>query len=470
MYTDDTVVVVGAGLAGCEAAWQIAQHGVRCRLLEMRPGRMTPAHRSGALAELVCSNSFGSALPDRAAGLLQEEMRRCGSIVMEAAADNKVPAGGALAVDRDAFAAQVTAEIGAHPLIRLERVHVSQVPISRPAVIATGPLTSDDLAESLARTAGRRRLFFYDAMAPLVEADSINMDICFPASRYGRGDSELGDYLNCPLNREQYDRLVRELVAADKAPLREFEQRDGGFFEGCLPVEEIARRGELALAYGPLRPVGLTDPRTGRRPYAVVQLRRDNRAATMYNMVGFQTNLTYPEQKRVLRLVPGLEAARFVRLGQMHRNTFLNSPSLLRPTLEMKGHPGLFIAGQLAGIEGYVGSIASGWLAGINAARTALGQILLSLPIETMAGALMDYVANADVADFQPMKANFGILPRPLHAPKRKRDRSAALSARALSAMERFLAVRLCAPNAQGPEANEMMAGASQMLAAVQEV
>jgi methylenetetrahydrofolate--tRNA-(uracil-5-)-methyltransferase len=367
------LVVIGGGLAGSEAAWQAAQRGLAVTLYEMRPETTTPAHVTGNLAELVCSNSLGSNLVDRAPGLLKEELRRLGSLVVDCADVTAVPAGGALAVDREAFAQEVTNRIEGHPRIELRREQATAIPKDRGTVIATGPLTSEALANELAALTGSEHLYFYDAMAPIVVADSIDTTVCFRASRYGHGEGE-GDYLNCPMTRGEYDRFVSALLEAETAPLREFEREDPQFFEACLPVEVLARRGQKALAYGPLKPVGLTDPRTGTRPYAVVQLRQDNQAATLYNLVGFQTNLRWSEQERILRLIPGLEEAEFVRLGQMHRNTFLNSPRLLRPTLQYRGRDDLFFAGQITGTEGYIGSVASGLVAGLNAARQAGGQ------------------------------------------------------------------------------------------------
>jgi len=429
------VTVVGGGLAGSEAAWQAAELGVRVVLYEMRPRRMTPAHVGDRLAELVCSNSLGSDLPDRAPGLLKAELRRLGSLVLACADETRVPAGGALAVDRERFAAEVTRRIESHPRIRVVREEVTEVP-EGPAVIATGPLTSDALAGAIGALTGQEHLYFYDAMAPIVAAGSIDLSVAFRASRYGRGGA---DYINCPMTEEEYDRFVAALVTAERIPLREFEREDPRFFEGCLPIEVMAARGRDALAYGPLRPVGLVDPRTGRRPYAVVQLRQDDLAGTLYNMVGFQTNLRYGEQERVFRLIPGLERAEFVRYGQMHRNTFLNAPLLLEPTMAFRGRPGLFFAGQITGVEGYVGSVGSGWVAGVNAARFVLGREPLLLPRTTMLGALCHYVSRADPAAFQPMKANFGLLP-PLSPPVRnKRKRYQAYAARALADLERVL-------------------------------
>jgi methylenetetrahydrofolate--tRNA-(uracil-5-)-methyltransferase len=433
------LIVVGGGLAGSEAAWQAAERGVRVTLYEMRPLKTTPAHVTDRLAELVCSNSLGSDLPDRAPGLLKAELRRLGSLIMEAAGVAAVPAGGALAVDRDLFAAAVTERIQAHPRITLQRKQVTRVP-DAPTVIATGPLTSPALSDDVARLTGHEHLYFYDAMAPIVAADSIDMALAFRGSRYGRGESEAGDYINCPLDELQYRAFVQALVSAEMAPLRQFELEDPHFFEGCLPVEEMARRGEQALAFGPLRPVGLVDPRTGQRPFAVVQLRQDDMAATLYNMVGFQTNLRWGEQERVFRMIPGLAQAEFVRLGQMHRNTFINAPALLKPTMQFRRREDLFFAGQITGVEGYVGSAATGWLAGFNAARLLRGREPVALPRETMLGALCRYVTHAAAEDFQPMKANFGLMP-PLAPPvRRKRERYRAYAGRSLRALEEWMA------------------------------
>ncbi len=430
-----TLTIIGGGLAGSEAAWQAAERGVDVLLYEMRPHKMTPAHVSDRLGELVCSNSLGSDLPDRAAGLLKAELRRLGSLVLACADQTRVPAGGALAVDRELFAAAVTAHIESHPRIQVVRREVTAIP-DGPLVIATGPLTSDALAAAIAALTGQEHLYFYDALAPIVTAESIDMRVAFRASRYGKGEA---DYINCPMTKEEYDRFVEALVTAERIPLRQFEREDPRFFEGCLAVEVMAERGHDTLAFGPLRPVGLTDPRTGRRPYAVVQLRQDNLAGTLYNLVGFQTNLRYGEQERVFRLIPGLERAEFVRYGQMHRNTFINAPALLEPTMEFRRREGLFFAGQITGVEGYVGSIGSGWVAGVNAARRILGQEPLTLPRETMLGALCHYVSRAEPSAFQPMKANFGLLP-PLEPPVRnKRKRYRAYVARALAALDALL-------------------------------
>jgi len=449
----EKLTIVGGGLAGVEAAWQAAERGIEVELYEMRPLRTTPAHLTDRLAELVCSNSLGSDLPDRAPGLLKAELRRLGSLILTCADAARVPAGGALAVDREEFAARVTRAIESHPRIRLVRQEVMEVPAG-PVIIASGPLTSPALAAAIARLTGADYLYFYDAMAPIVYLDSVNLDVAFRASRYDRGSEDTGDYLNCPLSRAEYERFVDELLAAERIELRDFERdiADGRvvaaacglepdrFFEGCLPIEVLAARGRQALAFGPMRPVGLIDPRTGRRPYAVVQLRRDNLAGTLYNLVGFQTNLKWPEQKRVFRLIPGLEEAEFARYGQMHRNTFLNAPTLLRPTLQFRGRDDLFFAGQITGVEGYIGNAGTGLVAGVNAARLVRGEAPLVLPIETMLGALCHYVTHAESASFQPMKANFGLLPPLANPPHGKRERYAAYSRRALAVLGRWMA------------------------------
>ena len=435
------LTIVGGGLAGAEAAWQAAERGLAVSLHEMRPHKITPAHVTDKLAELVCSNSLGSDLPDRAPGLLKAELRRMGSLILRCAEVAKVPAGGALAVDRQVFARLVTEHIESHPNIRLHREEVRAVP-DGPTIIATGPLTSNALAEDLGHLTGEEYLYFYDALAPIATADSINMEIAFRASRYGRGEEAEGDYVNCPMTEAEYTRFVDALLAAERITLREFEREDPQFFEGCLPIEVLAARGRDAPAFGPMRPVGLTDPRTGKRPYAVVQLRQDNLAGTLYNLVGFQTNIRWKAQAEVMRLIPGLENAEFVRFGQMHRNTFVNSPVLLRPTMQFHSRDDLFFAGQIMGVEGYVGNAGTGLLAGVNAARLLGGQPLLTLPLDTMLGALAHYVTHADPADFQPMKANFGLLP-PLDPPVRnKRQRQAAYARRALASLDDCLAAQ----------------------------
>ncbi|MDW8053698.1 MAG: FADH(2)-oxidizing methylenetetrahydrofolate--tRNA-(uracil(54)-C(5))-methyltransferase TrmFO [Anaerolineae bacterium] len=432
MPSEPTILVIGGGLAGCEAAWQIAERGGKVRLYEMRPRKMTPAHTSGYLAELVCSNSLGADQEDKAPGLLKREMRALGSLILACAERAAVPAGGALAVDREIFARLVTERIESHPNIEVAREEVTRLPEDAIAVVATGPLTSDALAEDIARLSGSEHLYFWDAIAPIVTVDSIDFSIAFRGGRYGRNQSEEGDYINCPMTREEYERFVDALLSAETVTLRDFELQDERFFEGCLPIEVMARRGREALAFGPLRPVGIRDPRTGKRPYAVVQLRQDNVAGTLYNIVGFQTNLKFPEQERVFRLIPGLQNAEFVRYGQMHRNTFINAPVLLEPTLRFKPRPTLFFAGQITGVEGYAGNAATGLLAGINALRLARGEALITLPQTTMLGALCHYITHADPKHFQPMKANFGILPPLAQPPRDKHARGLAYAERAL--------------------------------------
>ncbi len=433
--------VIGGGLAGSEAAWQAAERGLTVALYEMRPRQTTPAHVGGSLAELVCSNSLGSNLTDRAPGLLKEELRRLGSLVIECADATAVPAGGALAVDREAFAQMVTARIAGHPRITVHRREVTTIPQRMPVVVATGPLTSPALAGGIAQLTGSSYLYFYDAMAPIVAAESIDMSVAFRASRYGT-EGEAGDYINCPMSQSEYEQFVDALLSAKTIPLRDFELEDPRFFEACLPVEVLAGRGQKALAFGPLKPVGLTDPRTGLRPYAVVQLRQDNHSATLYNLVGFQTNLAWGEQERVFRLVPGLERAEFVRFGQMHRNTFINAPALLLPTMQYRERADLFFAGQITGTEGYVGSVAGGFVAGANAARLAMELAPVSFPETTMIGALCSYVSRAEPRGFQPMKANFGLLP-PLAPPvRKKRERYAAYARRGLADLGHFIAAQ----------------------------
>jgi len=446
-YSDMTrLIIIGGGLAGSEAAWQAAQRGLKVHLYEMRPEMSTGAHETADLAELVCSNSLGSKLPDRASGVLKSELRRLGSMLLECAEAAALPAGGALAVDRVQFARLVTEKIHSHTNIEVIRQEVPEIP-QAPAIVASGPLTSESLSRSIAKLSGEEHLFFFDAIAPIVRADTIDMEVAFRASRYGKGEHEEGDYINCPFSKEEYYRFVAELRSAERIALRSFEEairsgvKAGHFFEGCLPVEIIAERGADSLAFGPMRPVGLRDPRTGRRPYATVQLRQDNLAGSLYNLVGFQTNLKYPEQKRVFRMIPGLAQAEFERYGQMHRNTFIASPRLLRPTLQHIERADLFFAGQLTGVEGYMGNIATGLLAGINAARCLDGQQPFTLPQETMLGALCHYVTHADLKDFQPMKANFGILP-PLEDVKKsgRAARGKAYAERSMIALEMYLA------------------------------
>jgi methylenetetrahydrofolate--tRNA-(uracil-5-)-methyltransferase len=434
------LIVVGGGLAGSEAAWQAAARGLRVRLYEMRPDLQTGAHQTSDLAELVCSNSLGSNLPDRASGLLKDEARLLGSMLLVCAQEASLPAGGALAVDRELFARKVTEQIESHPNIEIIREEVREIP-KFPTIVASGPLTSPTLSQSIAALSGEEHLFFFDAIAPVIHADSINMEVAFRASRYGAGDQDEGDYINCPFTKEEYYVFVDALLNAERIELRTFEEairsgvKAGHFFEGCLPVEIIAERGLDSLAFGPMRPVGLRDPRTGKRPHAVVQLRQDNLAGSLYNLVGFQTNLRFSEQKRVLRMIPGLERAEFLRYGQMHRNTFIASPKLLRPTLQSNQRDDLFFAGQITGVEGYMGNIATGLLAGINAARVFRSEEPFTLPATTMLGALCHYVTHADLKDFQPMKANFGILP-PLEAKVNKRERGKAYAERALADLQ----------------------------------
>ncbi len=439
------LTIIGGGLAGSEAAWQAAQRGIQVHLYEMRPARTTGAHLTGYLAELVCSNSLGSNLPDRASGLLKDEARLLGSMLLDCAEQTALPAGGALAVDRETFSSMVTMRISSHPRIELRREELSEIP-SSPTIIASGPLTSPALTSALSSLTGEEHLYFFDAIAPLVSAASINMQVAFRASRYGAGSEDGGDYINCPLNKQEYYSFVETLRSAKRIELRSFEDsirsgvRAGHFFEGCLPIEIIAERGLDSLAFGPMRPVGLTDPRTGRRPWAVVQLRQDNLAGDLFNLVGFQTNLTYPEQKRVLRMIPGLEQAEFVRYGQMHRNTFIASPKLLRPTLQYRDRDNLLFAGQITGVEGYMGNISTGALAGINAARLMQNLPPVELPVNSMLGALCHYITHADLKDFQPMKSNFGILP-PLEDSRKpgKSERGQFLAGRARSSLSAFL-------------------------------
>jgi methylenetetrahydrofolate--tRNA-(uracil-5-)-methyltransferase len=441
------LIIIGGGLAGTEAAWQAAERGLFVRLYEMRPLTSTGAHQTSGLAELVCSNSLGSNLPDRASGLLKNELKLFGSLLLECAQQTALPAGSALAVDREKFSNLVSHRLSSHPKVDIVREEVTAIP-DGPTIIASGPLTSERLSQAIADLTGENQLYFFDAIAPIVSGDSINMGIAFRGSRYGQGENEKGDYINCPLPKEKYETFVRELVSAERIPLRNFETAielgvNAGFqhfFEGCLPVEIIARRGEQALAFGPMRPTGLTDPSTGRWPHALIQLRQDNLAGSLYNMVGFQTNLTYPEQKRIFRLVPGLENVEFIRYGQMHRNTFLAAPITLLPTLQYRGREDLFFAGQITGVEGYMGNIATGLLAGINAALLLQGGKTIVLPETTMLGALCHYITNADMKDFQPMKANFGILP-PLPSPKRmdKRERATLFVQRAQADLNAFL-------------------------------
>lgn len=435
----DTITVIGGGLAGCEAAFQIARRGLGVRLYEMRPGVMTPAHRSGKLAELVCSSSFKSDSPSTAHGLLKHEMRALGSIVLQCAAMVEVPGGDALCVDREGFADHITRQITSNPLIEVIREEISEIPADRPCVIATGPLTSDALCKSIAKLSGARHLHFFDAIAPSVDFDSIDQSKVFRQSRYDKGEAA---YINCPMTQEQYDEFIDALLSAKIAKLHLEEERDTRYFEGCLPIEEIAKRGRNSPAYGTMKPVGLTDPHTGRRPWAVVQLRQENVEGSVWGLVGFQTQLRPSEQDRVFRMIPGLKRAEFVRYGALHRNTYIDSPNLLSSSLSLKSdideNQGLFFAGQLIGVEGYMESAASGIVAGINAAGKALGEELITPPKETMIGALLDYIANCPVEDFQPMNSNFGILPE-IAEKHPKKIRKQLKADRATTAMQAFV-------------------------------
>ncbi len=430
------VMIVGAGLAGSEAAWQAAGLGAEVMLFEMRPHRMTPAHKTEGFAELVCSNSLRGAGMENAVGVLKEEMRRLSSVVMEAADATRVPAGGALAVDRQGFSRYITQKISSHPKITVLREEVSEIPREDDAVtvVASGPLTEGALAEDILRRTGRESLYFYDAAAPIVTLESLDMEKAYRASRYGKGEAA---YINCPMTREEYHRFWEALVQAEKAPIREFEKEK--FFEGCMPVEVMAARGEDTLLFGPLKPVGLEHPETGERPYAVVQLRQDNKEGTLYNIVGFQTHLKWPEQRRVFGMIPGLEHAEFVRYGVMHRNTFLDSPRLLRPTLQMKGEERLLFAGQMTGVEGYVESASSGLVAGINAARILFGREPVTFPEESCHGALCRYITSSEAKHFQPMNVNFGILPPLSERLRDKKLKKQKLAERALDSIEVFM-------------------------------
>ena len=429
------ITVIGAGLAGCEAAHKLSSLGFSVRLCEMKPEKRTPAQKSDGFAELVCSNSLKAMRLESAAGLLKEEMRRLGSVTMEAAEKTSVAAGGALAVDRELFSQYITEKIKSDPNIEVVTGEVTELPSDGIVIVATGPLTSDALAESLRQKFGGT-LSFFDAVAPIVAADSIDMDRVFMGARYDRGEA---DYINCPMERDEYDAFYDALVSAERAPLHDFDVADPKVYEGCMPIEVMAGRGRDTLRYGPLRPVGLIDPHTGRRPWANIQLRKENAAGTMYNIVGFQTNLKFGEQKRVFSMIPGLEHAEFVRYGVMHRDTFMDSPRLLSKSLSLKSEPRLFFAGQFTGVEGYTESAATGILAGINAARFASGEEPLVLPPETMLGALVNYITDESVDNFQPMGANMGILP-PLEKKIRHKDeRYAALAERAIAGLEAVL-------------------------------
>ncbi|MBE6588916.1 MAG: methylenetetrahydrofolate--tRNA-(uracil(54)-C(5))-methyltransferase (FADH(2)-oxidizing) TrmFO [Ruminococcaceae bacterium] len=436
----DYINIYGAGLAGCEAAWQAAERGIRVRLFEMKPQKYTPAHHTEGFAELVCSNSLRSDSVSNAVGLLKEEMRRMGSLIMEAADCTRVPAGSALAVDRSLFSDYITQKLRSHPNVEIVSKEAERVEEDTVTVIATGPLTSEPMADYISGELGCGKLHFFDAAAPIVDASTINMDIAFFASRYGKGDA---DYINCPMTKEQYDRFYEALVSAEEAELKEFDresQKDVKVFEGCMPVEVMARRGYDTLRYGPLKPVGLIDPRVEGEFYAVVQLRKENAEGSMFNLVGFQTHLTFPEQRRVFRMIPGLENAEFLRYGVMHRNTYLNSPGLLSEDYSMRERPLVFFAGQMTGVEGYVESAGSGLLAGINAVRRLRGEAPFICPEETMLGAMAAYVSRGGIGDFVPMNANFGLVP-PLGYRVRggKAAKNEKLAERSLEALEALL-------------------------------
>jgi methylenetetrahydrofolate--tRNA-(uracil-5-)-methyltransferase len=425
------ITIIGAGLAGCEAAWQIARQGIPVDLFEMRPHRMTPAHQSDRLSELVCSNSLRGTDLHNAVGLLKEELRRCNSLFIAIADAHAVPAGGALAVDREGFADGVTKVIEGHPLITLRRQEITEIPDNRLVIIASGPLTSDALAKKIANLTGQDHLYFYDAIAPIVEADSIDREQVYAASRYDRGGA---DYLNCPFDKEQYLAFVENLCQGEKVAARDFEKVV--HFEGCMPIEVLAERGAMTLAFGPMKPVGLRDPRTGNDPFAVVQLRQDDRHASLYNLVGFQTKLTYPEQQRIFRSIPGLEHVNFARFGSMHRNTFINAPACLTETLQLKQAPDIFFAGQITGVEGYVESAASGFLAGLSAAAYYQGRSFQPPPETTALGALLNYPVKASTEGFQPMNITYGLFPELKTRIRKRRDRRQALADRALTDLE----------------------------------
>ena len=440
------LIVIGGGLAGCESAWQAAEKGIRVNLYEMRPILSTGAHTSSKLAELVCSNSFGSNLYDRAPGILKNELRMMNSFLIKCADDTAIPAGDALAVDREAFSCLVTDSIEKHPNIHVIRQQVEEIP-EKTCIIASGPLTSPALASSIAKINGIANLFFFDAIAPIVAKESIDMEIAFRSSRFARDISDNGDYINCPFTQEEYETFVQALISAERVELKQFEKNinigvnaaQNQYFEGCLPVEVLAKRGREALAFGPLRPIGLRNPKTGFRPYAVVQLRQDNLADSLYNIVGFQTNLKYSEQSRVFRMIPGLEKAEFIRFGQMHRNTFLLSPAFLEPTLQYRNRKNLLFAGQITGVEGYAGNIATGLLAGWNATRLLRGLDPIVFPATTMVGSLCNYITQASTKDFQPMKANLGLLPPLNEIIRGKKERRNGYAERSERDMLEFL-------------------------------
>ena len=441
------VIVVGGGLAGVEAAWQAASAGARVQLHEMRPVKQTPAHRTDKLAEIVCSNSLKSDELGTASYLLKEELRRGGSLVMEAAAATRVPAGAALAVDRQQFAEYITRRIEDNPKIEIVREEITAIAREATTIIATGPLTSDALTWEIMKLTGDDQMYFYDAIAPIVAADSVDQAIAFRAARYGKGGD---DYLNCPFDEEQYARFYKALIEANSVPLQRFEETR--WFEACLPIEELARRGVDTLRYGPMKPVGLVDPRNGREPYATVQLRQENLMADAYSMVGFQNHLRYGEQARVLRLIPGLERAEFLQFGQIHRNTYINAPRVLEPTMQMRAHPNIFFAGQITGVEGYIESVAMGWLAGNNTARLLSGEELLVAPTRSAIGALARYVSSAETKNYQPVNITFALLapldPEQQKRVRRKRDRRTLQVELALKEWDEWISINLCAHSA----------------------
>ena len=432
------VTVLGAGLAGSECAWQLAKRGIKVRLYEMKPAKMTPAHTSEYFAELVCSNSLKAERLTSAAGLLKAEMQLFGSLCVESAYSCRVPAGGALAVDRELFSSFITKKIRENPLIEVVSGEAECIPDSSEniCVVATGPLTSDSLAADISKHIGEKMLSFYDAAAPIVTGESVDPEYSFAAARYGRGDD---DYINCPMNKEEYEAFYDALVSAERAPVHDFDVANPKVYEGCMPIEVLAQRGKDTMRYGPLKPVGLINPKTGHRPWAVAQLRRENREGTLYNLVGFQTNLKFGEQKRVFSMIPGLQHAEFMRYGVMHRNTFLNAPQVLNQDFSFKQNPNLFFAGQITGVEGYMESASSGILAGINAVNRKHGASALILPKETMMGALSDHMANSVSKNFQPMGANFGVLPALSEHIKDKKERYAALAQRSLNLLEQYV-------------------------------
>ena len=442
----EKLIIIGGGLSGCEAAWQAANRGISVVLYEMRPIQTTGAHITDRLAEIVCSNSFGSQLLDRPSGLLSKELEMLDSLLISVAKSFTVPAGHALALDRNLFSQEITRKLSIHPNIRIVRKEIMSIPKST-AIIASGPLTSADLSDAIRQETGSENLFFFDAIAPIIEYDSINMEVAFLGSRYGRGTKSDGDYINCPFEKDTYKNFINELIIAERIELRRFEKKittgvrvgAGKFFEGCLPIEIMAQRGINTLAFGPLRPVGLTNPHNDKRPFAIVQLRQDDLEGHFYNLVGFQTNLKYEEQKRVFRLIPGLENAEFERFGQMHRNTFINSPILLNKYFQLNGQPNISFCGQITGVEGYLANIASGLFAGINNARRIIGQKQIYFPSTTMIGSLINYVTQKPLHEFQPMKANFGLLPALDQPIRPKRAKHQAYSDRSILDLNIFL-------------------------------